>query len=145
MIYHTQNVKETEELAGKFASTLKGGEVVCLNGDLGAGKTTFSRGLINYYIPGKRVLSPTFIIVRHYKTRQGVIKNIFHLDLYRMKFGDNWSEIGLDEFPKIPASVIIIEWADRMGLDLPKKRIDIKIGIEGNDKRVIEIKSRKYN
>ena len=140
MDYISKNPVETRQLAKKIASQLKGGEILCLYGQLGAGKTVFISGLINYFIPGKRVLSPTFIIVRHYHPADNKITNIYHVDLYRVSDEADIQGLGLVELMNQPNSIIAIEWADRLGKFLPKERIDINIKIKDTTKRVFQIK-----
>lgn len=139
MIYQSKRTESTKKLAGQYASGLSGDDILCLYGPLGAGKTTFTTGIINYFLPGKRVLSPTFIIVRHYIVSAKKIKNIFHIDLYRLETTENWKSIGLDEILVIPESIVIIEWAERLGKHLPLKRTDIDFKISDKDTRIIQI------
>src|SRR3990167_9714860 len=84
MKYTTGSPRETSDLGRALAARLCGGEVVCLYGDLGSGKTTFISGVINFFRPKTRVLSPTFIIVRHYRFDKAPVKNFLHADLYRL-------------------------------------------------------------
>src|SRR3989344_7709025 len=95
---NTKSIDETVRLGREFAATLKGGEAVCLYGDLGAGKTVFVKGIIDYFIPGKRVLSPTFIIVRHYTSKSSAIKDIIHIDLYRIDTQKDMESVGLSQY-----------------------------------------------
>ncbi len=143
MKYTSQNVDQTHAIAQKLASKLKGDEIICLYGDLGSGKTVFAKGLIQFFIPNQRILSPTFIIVRQYQTANKKIKNIFHADLYRI---DNLSEIkGLEimEYINKSSNVVIIEWAERLKSLLPATRIDIYIKNIGLNKRSIDLKWMK--
>lgn len=133
----TKNRKQTIEFAKKFAKSLKGGEVIALYGDLGSGKTTFVSGLVNYFIKGKRVLSPTFIIVRHYYPENTKISQIVHADLYRLKNSAEIEDLGLSEYFNNPKVVILIEWAERMNNLLPAGRINILFKQTGADSRKI--------
>lgn len=141
MDYITNSDVETKKLGKQIATGLKGGEVICLYGDLGAGKTIFVQGMMEYFLPGKRVLSPTFIIVRHYQVFHKNIKRFLHIDLYRM---NNIKEIGALEFLEFmhkSDTVIAIEWAEKLENLLPKNRIDIRIKNLGENKRIITIKN----
>lgn len=138
MDYISQSPEQTSIIAQKIASRLKGGEVICLYGDLGAGKTVFVKGIIQYYLPEKRVLSPTFIIVRHYQPKKSAIKNIYHLDLYRIQKEAEAAEIGFNDMIN-SGSLVAIEWADKLGKLLPQKRIDIRINILDDNRRSIKI------
>ncbi len=137
--YITKNPEETKLLAKKLASTLRGGEVICLYGELGAGKTVFVKGVIDYFLPGKKVLSPTFIIVRHYYPQNSAIKNILHVDLYRLSETYEIQSLGLNEFMTKPDSIVLIEWAEKLAKLLPKQRIDIRFNILSEQQRLIKI------
>ncbi len=137
--YITNTPAETKQLAERILSKFKGGEVVCLYGELGSGKTIFAQGMINYFIPGKRVLSPTFIIVRHYQVDHHIIKRFLHIDLYRMLNIDEVRELEFFEFMHKSDTIIAIEWAEKLENLLPQKRIDIHIKSLDEDKRKIDI------
>ena len=135
----TKNQEETFDAGRLFASKLKGGEVLALYGDLGAGKTSFSAGIINYFIAG-RVLSPTFIIVRHYYPKKKIINQILHADLYRLNNHKEIEDLGLKEYFNKPQVLVIIEWAEKMKSHLPGKRINIYFGYKSSSDREILIK-----
>lgn len=139
MEYISNSDIETRKISEQFASRLKGGEVLCLYGDLGAGKTVFARGMVNYFLPGKRVLSPTFIIVRHYYPQNFPIKDILHVDLYRISQSSEVQDLGLAEFMNKSDNIVVIEWADRLSELLPEKRIDIKLETLSDQTRLIRI------
>lgn len=143
MKYITKRRQETVKLGKKIAGKLKGGEILCLFGEMGSGKTTFVSGLVRYFLPNSRVLSPTFIIVRHYKTKNKKIKNIFHVDLYRLENYKEISGLGIDEFFGDKNSIVAIEWAENLRKFIPEKRIDIKFNIIDKEKRRIDIKNLK--
>ncbi|NPA32460.1 MAG: tRNA (adenosine(37)-N6)-threonylcarbamoyltransferase complex ATPase subunit type 1 TsaE [Aquificae bacterium] len=96
--------KEMMELAGELAPLLKRGEVLCLRGELGAGKTTFVKGLAKALgiLEGYAVRSPTFVLVNEYPTRKG---KLIHVDLYRVKDFD-YTEL-------IPEGILAVEWEER--------------------------------
>src|SRR3989338_10219997 len=137
MKYITWSPRETSDLGRELAARLSGGEVVCLYGDLGSGKTTFISGVINYFRPKTRVLSPTFIIVRHYRFDKAPIINLFHADLYRLENKLSVKALGLAEYWTDPGTVFLMEWAEKMAGELPENRIDISFRITGRDKREI--------
>ncbi|MFH1711996.1 MAG: tRNA (adenosine(37)-N6)-threonylcarbamoyltransferase complex ATPase subunit type 1 TsaE, partial [Patescibacteria group bacterium] len=109
----TKSEVETKGLAAVFAKELKGGEVVELVGDLGSGKTTFVRGVVEALGSSARVKSPTFTILNEYPIDQGMIKTIAHLDLYRFESADQLEGIGLDDYRKSD-TVIFIEWPENV-------------------------------
>lgn len=137
--YTTYSRKETYELGRGIAQSLKGGEVLAFYGELGAGKTTFITGLVNYFLPGRRVLSPTFIIVRHYHPENKMINYLVHADLYRLNNINEIEDLGLAEYINQPKSVVLIEWADRMKNLLPAKRIDIFFDIIDENRRKVKV------
>jgi tRNA threonylcarbamoyladenosine biosynthesis protein TsaE len=140
MKYKSYSQEDTINLGKKIASKIKGGEVMCLYGTLGCGKTTFMKGFISYFLPNRRVLSPTFIIVRHYLINKNGIKNVFHTDLYRIENTEQISDLGLSEFMNQSDTIIAIEWADKMRTVTFKNRIDIYFKIIDSTQRLIEIK-----
>jgi len=137
----SKNQTDTYNRGREYASKLQGGEILALSGPLGAGKTTFIKGAVNYFLPGKRVLSPTFIIVRHYYPQHSLIKHLLHVDLYRLQDTVQIQDLGLDEFFALPQTVVLIEWADRMGQLLPQRRIDVNFKIRSANTREILITS----
>lgn len=132
--YITESVEETQRVAKEFAQKLIGGNVIALYGDLGSGKTTFVQGLAKGLGIKKRIISPTFIIVRRYRTG---IRNFYHIDLYRVETQQDVERLGIEETLSDPQAIVAIEWAGKMGELLPKKRIDIHFKfIDENIRRV---------
>lgn len=130
----TRSDAETKQRGELLAKTLHGGAIVALYGELGAGKTTFVQGLANGLGIKKRIISPTFIIVRTYKMG---IRNFYHIDLYRVETQQGVEGLGLDEILSDKDSIVAIEWAEKLGSLLPKKRIDINFEYLSDDKRRI--------
>lgn len=139
----TNSAYETKQLGHNLASQLRGGEVVCLYGELGSGKTTFVTGSIQYFLPKKRVLSPTFIIVRRYDIPKKSIRIIYHIDLYRVGVVHDRDELGLNEILSDKSAVVFLEWANWFNQGLPKQHIEIHFDQLADDKRKILIK--KYD
>lgn len=106
MEYTTERAEQTEELGFQLASRLHGGEVVLLNGELGAGKTTFSKGLARGLGVSDTITSPTFTLLNVYK---GKDLKLFHFDMYRLTAGSD-SDYGFDEYYGLPDNVCLIEW-----------------------------------
>jgi len=131
------NLKETKELAKKFADLLCGGEIVLLNGDLGAGKTTFTRCVLQSLGVKDDVTSPTFTIMREYKTKK---YNIYHFDMYRLSCGDEAREFGLEDYiySKDKNSIVFIEWSENIKDMLFGKFIEINISLIDENKRKFE-------
>lgn len=122
---------EGEGYAGKTA------RVICLWGELGSGKTTFVQGIAKGMGITDRLLSPTFIIVRHYKVPGGS-GLLHHLDLYRMTTPEDVHSVGLSDMLADPQSVVIIEWPERLGYLLPRERIDFYFTTQTDDTHIIE-------
>lgn len=126
MEFISKSVQDTIEFAKEYASTLKEGDVVALIGDLGAGKTTFTKALCDALGYSGEVTSPTFTLVNEY---QGRLK-IYHFDMYRLNTPDEAIDSGLDEILRAGEGVCVVEWPQNLGRVLPKcKAIKItKIG-----------------
>lgn len=133
-VFITEDFEKTQELGEKFARELKAGDIICLYGDLGSGKTTFTQGLAKGLGIKNRIISPSFIIVRKYKL---IDKNFYHIDLYRVENERDIEGLGLDEIFDDKNSIIVIEWAEKLGFKLPKERIDIYFENLDDDKRKI--------
>ena len=125
---------DTEALGAQIARALQAGDVVCLWGALGAGKTTLARGLIRALMgPAQEAPSPTFTLVQTYEAPDFALS---HLDLYRLGGPEEMRELGLDEALEDGAAVI--EWPERLGPRLPADRLDIRLRIEAEG-RVAEV------
>ena len=132
------NIKEMKNFAYKFSKTLKGGEVVLLNGDLGAGKTTFVQFVLENLGVKEPVLSPSFTIMKAYKSNNF---NFYHFDMYRIEDEIETYELGFEDYIQNTAGVIVfIEWSERV-LDLLTKTKCTTITIERIDenKRKVSI------
>ncbi len=127
--------EETKAVAKELAERLAPGSVVCLRGDLGVGKTIFSKGLCHALGVTEQVSSPTFTIVNEY---DGASLPIYHFDLYRIEDSDELYEIGFTEFLDA-GGISIIEWPERGEDILPKNRIEVRIERAGEDSRNITI------
>ena len=119
-----KNLEDTSQLACKFAKVLRGGEVVTLTGDLGAGKTTFTQSLAKAIGIFEPVTSPTFTLMNQY---QGTTLKLYHFDMYRIEDIDEILETGLTEYFGNKDAVCIIEWAENISSLLPKNLIKISI------------------
>ncbi len=120
----TNSVEETFELGREFGADLKGGEVIKFVGDLGAGKTSFMRGLAEGVGSEDAVSSPTFTISNIYSAKAGL--SIHHFDFYRLNEPGLVQE-QLKEAIEDPQAVVCVEWAESVHGVLPKDRITIEI------------------
>ena len=142
MIYKSNSPLETANIAKAFAKTLKSGDVLCLNGDLGAGKTAFVQGLVKALGFSEPISSPTFTIVNCY---EGGKFPIYHFDVYRIDDSDEMYEVGFEEYI-FGDGITIIEWSDKIKDILPEKRYDILISKDYDkheDFRYIEIEKKE--
>lgn len=142
----TDNYKKTQSLGEEFAKKLIGGKVIALHGDLGGGKTTFTQGIAKGLGIKKRIISPTFIVLRTYKLKtenlkqKTTLKNsklFYHIDLYRIENKSDIEGLGIEEILKNPENIVVIEWAERLGDLLPNKRIDVYFEYIDEEKRKI--------
>jgi tRNA threonylcarbamoyladenosine biosynthesis protein TsaE len=134
----TNSFEETQKLGRDFAKILEKGDRVCLYGDLGSGKTTFTQGLAVGLGIRNRIISPTFVIVRSYDL--GVM-NFYHIDLYRAESEKDIEGLGIREIINNKQSIVVIEWAEKLGNYLPEKRIDVEFSYEKDDSRRITFRS----
>ncbi len=131
--YTSRGEAETIEIGRQLASILSGGTIVLLFGDLGAGKTTFVRGVVEAAGGSPdEVSSPTFTLVQPYS---GTL-TVQHVDLYRVQPSDV-DDLGLTEY-STPSSIVVIEWADRLPR-APKNAIRVWIEDRGGDHRDVKI------
>lgn len=130
--FMVHSLEETENFAHKLATFLTPPDVITLEGDLGAGKTTFTQALARGLGITRTVSSPTFTIVKQY-----VGKYPFnHLDVYRLAGSDE--DLGWDELFYGDA-ISVVEWAHLIEEDLPTERLEINITRQGDDKRLITV------
>lgn len=137
MEIRTGSADETVEAGEKLGRLLERGDVVCLTGDLGAGKTAFTGGIAHALGVQGYITSPTFTIVNEYSGRE----KLYHFDVYRIEEPEEMYEIGFEEYLS-GEGIVIIEWADRVNELLPSERIgvEIKKDVEaGPDFRIIKV------
>ncbi|MDD5596594.1 MAG: tRNA (adenosine(37)-N6)-threonylcarbamoyltransferase complex ATPase subunit type 1 TsaE [Victivallaceae bacterium] len=127
--------QETEEFAARLAQELKPGCVIALHGNLGAGKTVFSRGFARGLNIIEPVSSPTYTIIQEYPLADG--NWFFHLDLYRIDTPRAALAFGVDEYLEDPDAYTVIEWPERIDGLLPRHTIHIDIEHNGEDGRII--------
>lgn len=125
---------ETHDFGFKFAERLKKGDVVAFNGDLGAGKTEFIKGICDFYNVEEMVNSPTFTIINRYVTYKfDEESQIFHIDLYRIKDEKELKEIGFEDCLYSDEDITLIEWANKAGEYLKNLNYIITIQTDDND------------
>lgn len=139
-IINTQNLRETQEFARDFAKNLKAGDVLCLYGNLGSGKTSFVQGLAKGLGITRRIISPTFIIARRYEISD---LNFYHIDLYRTQTLQDLFSIGINEILEDDKNIVAIEWAEKLFDLIPKKRVDLKFEYVDENTRKITIENHE--
>ena len=142
--YLTTSEKQTFNLGKKLAKTLKGGEVLALTGELGAGKTVLIKGIATGLGIKKVVTSPTFVLMKVYPLKAKNYKltadKLIHIDCYRTTNQQQITDIGATEYFGRADSIVVIEWAEKIKPILPKRRIDVKFEYAGKEKRRIFIR-----
>jgi tRNA threonylcarbamoyladenosine biosynthesis protein TsaE len=134
-VWFTYNPEETMTLAAKLADLLHPGAVLLLEGDLGAGKTTFTKGLAKGLGITKNVNSPTFTIIKEYK---GGRLPLYHMDVYRLD--DSFEDLGFDEYFE-GDGVTVVEWAHLIQEQLPEQLLEISLHHEGAEARRLTLKA----
>jgi tRNA threonylcarbamoyladenosine biosynthesis protein TsaE len=141
MVHESRSVADTERIAADLARTLRAGSCVALEGDLGAGKTQFVRGLVRALDGNPRaVSSPTFTLLNVYPTPA---LQVFHLDAYRVAGPDDFESIGFEELLD-QSGIVVVEWASRVAAMLPPDTIHINIESTDEATRRITITARQY-
>lgn len=135
MIFHTKSAAETEALGERLAKALRGGEVIAYTGDLGAGKTAFTRGLARGLGVSGEVSSPTFALVHEHS---GKIP-LYHFDMFRVDSWDDLYSTGFFDYLE-SGGVLVIEWSENIEGALPEDAVRITISQgEGENQRVFQV------
>jgi tRNA threonylcarbamoyladenosine biosynthesis protein TsaE len=135
--YHTFSPEETMEAAKEIASSLAPGSVIALHGDLGAGKTVFSRAFARALGITEHVSSPTFTIVQEYAYGAGHM--LYHLDLYRIDNPESALAFGVDEFLYDTNAISLVEWPERIEGLFPPHTLHIHIRHLGENERLLTL------
>ncbi|MBI2842295.1 MAG: tRNA (adenosine(37)-N6)-threonylcarbamoyltransferase complex ATPase subunit type 1 TsaE [Armatimonadetes bacterium] len=130
----TTSAEETMFFGEALGSQLAHGDVVALSGELGAGKTTLTKGIARGAGVTAEVFSPTFTLIHEHPGRVP----FYHIDLYRLTGQEDTEYLGLDEY-LYGEGIVVIEWADRAPAALPDERIDIALIAIDDDKRELRI------
>lgn len=129
--YILKTEQDTAKLAQSIAKKLKGGEILALSGDLGAGKTTFTQFLAKALGVKVHVNSPTFVIMRIYKTTRHPFQHLAHIDAYRLDSEKELEYLGLDQYLGQSTAITVIEWAEKIKNELRNNKkvmyLDFKV------------------
>lgn len=143
MRFLSNSIAETKAIGRQIAATLRGGDCVLLYGDLGAGKTALVKAMAEYFgVAENRITSPTFTLLNLYKIKNSEIKNLAHIDTYRLENEKELIEIGVEDYLGEQSTITFIEWPEKLKELLKNKKI-IKIILKqvDNDKREITVLS----
>ena len=141
-IYESSSVADTERVAGEVAARLASGGVVALEGDLGAGKTQFVRGLVRALGgDARQVHSPTFVLLHEYALANG--RRLFHLDAYRVAGPADFDAIGFDELLSAveAGDVMAVEWPSRVAELIPPSAVRVTLVAESRTYRRVHVDS----
>lgn len=134
--FRSQSAEETESIAAQLATTVPADSVIALHGDLGAGKTTFVRGLARAWGISEAVTSPTFNLYTIYKGERQLI----HLDAYRMESGANLDALMIEDFLQSPWC-FAVEWPERIPDALPEDSLHLELSINEDQSHQIKLRS----
>ena len=134
----SKSAADTIKIGRKIAKNLKKGDIICLFGDLGSGKTVLTKGIAcGLGVSKERIISPSFILVRRYK---GKAYPVYHFDLYRLRKPQDILVLGYEEY-LYDEAVSVIEWADRLEYLLPGEFLKIELEVSGKNQRRIKFSS----
>lgn len=133
-LFNTKDEFETKNLAKHIATFLQAGDVLALDGDLGAGKTTFAQGLAKGLGISEQIDSPTFTIIKEYNGRLP----FYHMDVYRVD--EETDELGLEDY-FYGSGVCLVEWASQVETLLPEHTIWLRFTVQPDGNRQIQLKS----
>ncbi len=147
MTYESTSAAQTKKIAKIFAEELlngrpgKGAFIIALKGNLGAGKTTFVQGLMRGLGVKRKIVSPTFTLLRSYAIKTDTFLTIHHFDCYRMTDERELNDLGFKEMVKDPRSIVLIEWPERVVKAIPRKKVEVVLDY-GNmiNERTVEIR-----
>jgi tRNA threonylcarbamoyladenosine biosynthesis protein TsaE len=139
--FYTSSAEETIALGRKLASELARVRIVLLRGDLGAGKTTFAKGVAEALNAASQddVTSPTFTLIHEYR---GPEISVFHIDLYRIESERDLATLGLDDLINDEGNLLLVEWGEKFPRFVRDRDIEIAITRTGEDLRRIELSTR---
>ena len=140
--YNVKTLTDTKKLANKIAGQLRGGEIIGLIGDLGAGKTTFTQYLAKALGVKQTVNSPTFNVIKEYKilNTKYKIQRFVHIDAYRLHSPQELAALGVEEYFNDKQTVTVIEWVDKVREILPARAVFLAFNLKPDGTRAIDVK-----
>lgn len=146
MVIKTESPAATKKIAADFAHKIldskaaEAATIIALEGELGAGKTTFTQAFAKTLGVKANITSPTFVLLKKYPVRKGFFKNLIHVDAYRLNDWRDLIPLDIEEIIANPENIVLIEWAERIRPMLPAKHITIHIDHLDRRARKISIK-----
>lgn len=137
MDFFSRSPEQTRHLGMRLGGALQAGDVICLQGDLGAGKTTFVQGIAEGWGSMDSVSSPTFIIVNQYRGADD--HQLFHMDAYRLDSTPEAEELDLDAM--LARGPLLIEWPERMERLIPTEHLWVQLEYMNDEERELKFKS----
>ncbi|MCK6538801.1 MAG: tRNA (adenosine(37)-N6)-threonylcarbamoyltransferase complex ATPase subunit type 1 TsaE [Anaerolineales bacterium] len=135
--FFSRSPEQTRRIGARLGGVLRNGDVICLQGDLGAGKTTFVQGAAQGWGSLDTVTSPTFILVNEYRRADG--NRLFHLDAYRLDSVSEAEELDLDSM--LADGALLIEWPERLDGLVPAERLWIQLELVDEEEREMKFKA----
>lgn len=139
----SKSVRDTLSIGRKLSRHLKPGDIICLFGELGSGKTVFTKGVARGLgISENKITSPTFVLIRQYEDSR---LPLYHFDLYRLKELKDIAYLGYQDY-LYGQGVSVVEWADRLGRMLPREYLKIVLSVKGKSCRLLRFSGsgRRY-
>ena len=137
----TDSAAATRALGGRLGQILMAGDLLLLHGDLGAGKTALAQGIIAARRPGMTAQSPTFTLINPYPSTEADPVPLYHLDLYRLDGPDDLDSIGFDDLVADAGAIILVEWPERLGADLPADYLLVSLTERDPESRSIHLRA----
>jgi tRNA threonylcarbamoyladenosine biosynthesis protein TsaE len=143
MDFFSRSPEQTRRVGSRLGAALQAGDVICLQGELGAGKTTFVQGIAQGWGSVDSVSSPTFILVNMY--RRADQSSLFHMDAYRLESTSEAEELDLDSM--LAQGALLIEWPERMDGLIPDERLWVNLEHIDEEEREMKFKAtgRRYD
>ena len=140
--FFSSSPKETMDIGAEIAKHIKKGDVIALEGVLGAGKTCLVKGIGDFLDINEEIISPTYIIVSEYEAKiEGESLPFYHIDAYRLNGDDDFASIGGEEY-LYGGGIAVVEWSGRIAASLPPNTMTVEIEITGENSRIIHVSGK---
>lgn len=133
--------EQTQRLGAQLGTLLQGGDVICLQGELGSGKTCLAQGVGRGWGTSQTLISPSFVIIREYG-RPGDGLQLCHIDLYRISGADEAVDLGIEDLLGAPYAICLVEWPERAKDLVPYEHLWVRMGIIDQTRRSLSFTAR---